>query len=73
MIYPNPCKDIVYFKSENPIVGITISDINGRIVLTKRDKNIESVNLGEYPSGMYYIEILYKNSKVNIQKIYKIK
>lgn len=72
VIYPNPCKDIVYFKSENPIVGITISDINGRIVLTKRDKNIESVNLIEYPSGMYYVEIVYDNSKVTVHQVCKI-
>jgi hypothetical protein len=72
VIYPNPCKDIVYFKSENPIVRITINDLNGRIVFTKQDKNIESVNLEEYPSGMYYIEIMYDNTKVTVQKVNKI-
>jgi len=73
VIFPNPCKDIVHFKSENQIIGITIRDINGHIVLTKRDKNIESVNLGGYPSGIYYVEIMNSNSEVNVQIISKIK
>ncbi|MBC7885391.1 MAG: DUF1929 domain-containing protein [Saprospiraceae bacterium] len=73
VIYPNPCKDIVHFKSENPIIGITIRDINGHIVLTKRDKNIESVNLEGYSSGMYYVEIMNGNSEVTVQQISKIK
>ena len=72
MIYPNPCKDIVYFKSESLTTGVTIRDSNGRTVLTKRGKNIESVNLGGYPSGIYYIEVMYDNNEVIIQKISKI-
>jgi hypothetical protein len=72
VIYPNPCKDIVHFKSENPIIGITIRDINGRTVLTRRDENIETVHLGGYPSGIYYIEVMYDNNEVIIQKISKI-
>jgi hypothetical protein len=72
LIYPNPCKDIVYFKSESLTTGVTIRDSNGRTVLTKRSKNIESVNLGGYPSGIYYIEVMYDNNEVIIQKISKI-
>jgi len=72
VIYPNPCKDIVYFKSESLTTGVTIRDSNGRTVLTKRGKNIESVNLGGYPSGIYYIEVMYDNNEVIIQKISKI-
>ena len=41
VIYPNPCKDIVYFKSESLTTGVTIRDSNGRTVLTKRSKNID--------------------------------
>jgi hypothetical protein len=72
VIYPNPCKDIVYFKSGKTILGVTIRDSNGRIVVAKRGKNIESVNLGGYPSGIYYIEVMYDNNEAIIQKISKI-
>lgn len=73
LIFPNPFKDIVQFKSENPILGITIRDINGQIVLNKRDKNIESINLDGYPSGIYLVEIMTSKNEVTFQKINKVK
>ncbi|MBQ21046.1 MAG: hypothetical protein CMD31_09850 [Flavobacteriales bacterium] len=73
-VYPNPTNSsfMVSFKNQEfNKKQLTIVDISGRKVyelVTNKDKEI--IDLGVYPKGVYFLEILIENEKV-VQKIIK--
>ncbi|MCY0976997.1 T9SS type A sorting domain-containing protein [Chryseobacterium wangxinyae] len=68
-IYPNPVKDILYFKSKEKIVKAEIYDSAGRITNSLGVKD-DSINLSELPKGNYIIKFSTKNQSVS-QKFIK--
>ncbi|UFH31479.1 T9SS type A sorting domain-containing protein [Chryseobacterium sp. C-71] len=58
--YPNPVKDILYFKSKEKIVKVEIYDVAGRI-LKSQNINGSSINVSELSKGKYIIKIYKKN------------
>jgi len=58
IIFPNPAKDILYFKTEKQF---EIFDIQGKILL-KSDKTANSVNINHLKAGIYFIK--FDNSKI---------
>lgn len=67
--YPNPVKDILYFKSKEKIVKAEIYNNAGRILYTV-SLNGDSINVSELPKGNYLIKFSTKNESVT-QKFIK--
>lgn len=62
-MYPNPVKDILYFKSDNKIVKAEIYDSTGRIITSLGIKD-DSINVSELNKGNYLIKFSTKNQTV---------
>jgi hypothetical protein len=75
-IYPNPTRDAlnVELGPNNAVVRLSVLNSSGTIIRTfnvsKRRNNIDINNL---PSGIYFIQIMEKNGKVETRKFEKIK
>jgi len=54
-IYPNPVKDILYFKSDNVVSSIKLIDALGRVMNNHSVDN--SVDVSEFPLGIYFLMI----------------
>ncbi len=70
VIYPNPSNGILVVKSTSELpIYITIFDSNGEFKLNKFCTSEEtSVDLSQYPSGLYLIKIEYDN-EVEYKKV----
>ncbi len=57
-LYPNPVNDYLHIQLDNSvsIQSITITDINGRTVLNKKDI-VDTINTSQLQSGFYMISI----------------
>ncbi len=71
-IYPNPAKDVLYIKSDNPIQSVTIRNLLGQSVkvidLRSKEKTIQ---ISDIPSGNYLITTKFENGQQAINKIIK--
>lgn len=64
-IYPNPVKNEIHIKSEtNPVINIEIFDINGKLVLTKKN-NLDTIIVNKLPSGVYFIKLYTQNNNTS--------
>jgi alpha-tubulin suppressor-like RCC1 family protein len=66
-VYPNPATTILNIKSSNPILNISISDINGRLIQETKQSEI---NIEQFSKGIYVMKIKTENG-VSTQKIMK--
>ncbi|WP_158648429.1 T9SS type A sorting domain-containing protein, partial [Candidatus Symbiothrix dinenymphae] len=53
-IYPNPAKDELNIRTEQPVERVEIVDIAGRIVLST---NTNIINVSHLPKGVYLVRI----------------
>jgi len=59
--YPNPVKDVLYVNSKNNLKGISIYDINGRVLLNTaliENQVQENFDVSKLGSGVYFIKIV---------------
>ncbi|MFC3157318.1 T9SS type A sorting domain-containing protein [Chryseobacterium arachidis] len=57
-VYPNPVKDILYVKSQNPIERYEIFSSVGQLVSSNTWKiSTSSVDVSSLPKGVYYIKL----------------
>ena len=65
-IFPNPALEILNIQSTLPIEKISILDQTGKIILTNKILGIfeTSVDIKNISSGIYFINILSKNSSI---------
>ncbi|TPN85116.1 PKD domain-containing protein [Aquimarina algicola] len=66
MTFPNPVKDLVTIQSSINLedASVTIVNIAGKRIAVEPQKihpKIYSINLKDYPSGLYFVRINYKN------------
>ena len=52
VVFPNPATDQLYFKKESKF---EIMDIQGRVLL-KSEKFVQSVNISQLESGIYFVK-----------------
>jgi hypothetical protein len=74
-LFPNPVRDqftIQYFLAEASVVDLYITDLNGRVVKTVRNKfsQIEGdhqtpVAMGHFPTGIYLVHLLTEQDHVH--------
>jgi len=59
--YPNPAKDVLYVNSKNSLKGISVYDVNGRILINvdlignQVQKNFD---ISKFDNGVYFIKIV---------------
>ena len=70
-IYPNPVNEILSIENKNANkkeIEISVYDILGNTLLTEKTKNNKiSINMYNYPSGIYILKL--NNKKIKIQKL----
>ncbi len=67
-LYPNPARDIVHLQWDSPQgkVVIRVLDINGRTMMSREFRSSHiTLPLGNYPKGIYFIQISDGNSVVS--------
>ena len=62
-IYPNPAKDVLTILTDANTEGVSIFDINGRLVLSVVDKS-QNVNIQNLASGVYFVRMMDKTGFV---------
>lgn len=63
-VYPNPVYDQIYISGES-IVGVDLLDLNGKIILSKKNHANETLfnfNLTSISTGLYFLRITYDQS-----------
>ncbi|MCO5229887.1 MAG: T9SS type A sorting domain-containing protein [Chitinophagales bacterium] len=75
-LYPNPTNDIVYGQLKNALNGKVeyyIATIDGKLVQQKLLQNSQkfSIDLSQYPKGMYFIQISQNGVLLETKKIIK--
>lgn len=62
-VYPNPVKEVLYFKSETKIDKIVIFDVNGRKLLEKELNGNDKINVYSLVKGIYIIQFFAQNEE----------
>ncbi len=69
-IYPNPVQDRMKITTSNAIDRISVTDITGKVVLTRQQIESGYVNTSSLKSGVYFVS-LYAGDRVKTQKFVK--
>lgn len=69
VLYPNPFQDVVRIDNIKDVVAIHVLDASGRLVKSFKPQN--ELNLGGLNSGMYMINLSYKDGSVKPFKAIK--
>lgn len=65
---PNPVQDMLYIKGE--YASLSIIDMTGRVVLSDV-RNVQSLPMANFQSGIYFVKVTTENGQVYITKIVK--
>lgn len=76
--YPNPVKNELYLEwqliDNNKVSLIEINSSNGQLLQTHKsgfDNNKQVLSFGEYPAGIYFVNLTYANGEQKFIKIIK--
>jgi hypothetical protein len=61
IIFPNPCKEKLFLRNNN-FFAYNIFSFQRKILIKHEEKNINSIDVSELPSGVYFLE-LYSDKK----------
>ncbi|WP_010516936.1 T9SS type A sorting domain-containing protein [Croceivirga radicis] len=67
IVYPNPSSDIVNIETDKNVEKIAIYDLNGKLIMTKKDSNWIGVRF--LPDGVYIIRLHLDNNEDYIKLI----
>ena len=67
-IYPNPVSSILNIVTDADIKACEILDASGKNIKTFHS---EKINLGNLPSGLYFLKVYISNGEVSVHKIVK--
>ena len=71
-ISPNPTTGLVRIECEKPLKRITITDMQGRVLLDETaEGNTAIINITNYPSGVYIIKAINCDGETQMGKIVK--
>jgi len=70
-LYPNPSKGIINIDYEDysDITSITVRNIYGNIVLSRKASLGSAIDLSNQPKGMYFTEIKFKDGKTQVLNV----
>jgi len=60
--YPNPVQDMLYIRTGEPVIGIRIYDMNGRLV--KEAAEVDQISFGNLISGTYILKVKTTNKEM---------
>lgn len=66
-VYPNPASDYIEISNPEKIKEINITDASGRIVKTVKDPRAQ-ISIKDFSSGIYYLNITFKNNSKTVTK-----
>ena len=55
-VFPNPASDFIFISTNEEVLGISIFDLNGRIVY-KTNSNSENISMLGYEPGIYFVRV----------------
>lgn len=68
-LYPNPVRDRLFIESDRSVQGVSIFDIQGKLVMTPETNDFRSgVDLSGLGAGIYFLHVVQENS-TSIHKI----
>lgn len=73
-IYPNPVDDVLHIdleKKSGAKINLEIWNISGQIVFKEPIQKQNTINISEFPAGLYLYRIMNENSLVSSGKILK--
>jgi len=70
VIYPNPAKDVIYFKNYEQIGEITIWDLTGKQIKSINKASISEIDISNLAAGIYVLKIK-EGENYSIRKIIK--
>ncbi|MGB5420082.1 T9SS type A sorting domain-containing protein [Algibacter sp.] len=69
--HPNPAQDDLFILGTNKIKSIELSDVFGnRIALYQFNKSIIKLDISEFKSGIYLIQVTDENNRHEIKKVF---
>ena len=68
-IYPNPVKETLYIKSDEIIESLKIFNQTGQLI--KSIINETEINIENFKSGLYFVQIEFQSGVIEFQKILK--
>lgn len=69
-LYPNPVTETLYLKNSSHIDSLTIYNIMGQEVYTKRVNDSEvSIDFRQFPTAIYFVKLIKDNSEKTIKII----
>lgn len=73
LIYPNPSSDIVTITSVNKIKNISVTSMEGKMVLNQNvdNENEFTVNVNSFQCGIYIMMIEYQDGNTDIERLIK--
>lgn len=74
VLYPNPTNDIVNIENSNAsqIKKIIVYNILGDVILVEKGNEMQnSLNLKDWPQGIYFCKLIFQNDEVSKIKIIK--
>ena len=79
VVYPNPTRDVVnldfYSQVDNQVL-VKVLDMTGRVVKTVQvqinmGQNTVGLGIGEFPQGIYSLQLYMSNQLIHVSKIYR--
>jgi len=71
-VFPNPSNEIFRIETNNILVEVIVSDASGKLIKTqKMNRSTELVNMNNYKTGIYFLNLLYENGEKEIIRIIK--
>jgi hypothetical protein len=72
IFYPNPLKDILYFKLGNEeVIKVEVLDLTGKLLLMQVVNAAKSIDMNDFAAGLYCIKIIEKKG-ITISKLIKV-
>ena len=57
-LYPNPITESFQISGLEGVGAMTISDLNGKTILSKQVISNESISVGTLPKGIYILKVI---------------
>ena len=71
LVYPNPAINILNVNNSLEIDNVIIYDMSGKVVLKQTFNNKSAIDISSLKNGVYFTQLIFKNSKVQSQKFIK--
>ncbi|MGB6035212.1 MAG: T9SS type A sorting domain-containing protein [Cryomorphaceae bacterium] len=68
-LYPNPTNGLIFFRTNEEIVKVIVSDASGKQLKDFRD--VDYLDISSWSQGLYFIRVEFRNGRVTQRRISK--